>query len=73
MKKNLLFLIILISVIGCKESKNQQVTIEKKEPEIAIDTTKKGNLGEPKSSVLPLTLLYISLPSPLWFPRLWSI
>ena len=56
MKKNLLFLIIFISLIGCKESKNQQgITVKK--PVILIDTTKKGNIGEKESNLEIITRL----------------
>ena len=56
MKKCLLLSIILISLLGCKESQNQNIVIPPK-PVNSIDTIKVGNIGEPKSSLTIITRL----------------
>ena len=56
MIKELFFVIILVSLISCNESKKQQI-IEIRKPELSIDTTRKGNIGKPESSIVITTRL----------------
>jgi len=50
MKKIILFLLVLISISGCQQSKKEQKSLIIK-PKVVIDTTKKGNIGEAESSL----------------------
>jgi len=52
MKTKLLFLLIILSLVGCKDTVD---TVIKEEPLIVVDTTKKGIIGEPESSLEIIT------------------
>jgi len=50
MKKIILFFFVLISVLGCQQTKKERKLLTEK-PKVVIDTTKKGNIGEAESSL----------------------